>query len=163
MRTKKVLNMAIITLGIYFTYQNSLSLLLNFGSYSTAGTVKSSIEIYTVIMNIIVLIIGLTLITKPTIITKSVKYNEDETNKSVDLFALEQIILKIVSILLIIYNVQVSIFQAASINEYLLLGNHENQITWMKMNILVRLTLAIVGIIIYWKSYNLSKFIFKDR
>lgn len=163
MRTKKVLNMAIITLGIYFTYQNSLSLLLKFGSYSTAGTVKSSIDIYTVIMNIIVLIIGLTLITKPTIITKSVKYNEDETNNSVDLFAIEQIILKIVSILLIIYNVQVSIFQAASINEYLLLGNHENQITWMKMNILVRLTLAIVGIIIYWKSYNLSKFIFKDR
>ena len=114
-------------------------------------------------MNIIVLIIGLILITKPTIITKSVKYNEYETNKFVDLYAIEQIILKIVSILLIIYNVQVSIFQAATINEYLLLGRFEDQIMWMKMDIFVRVTLAIVGIIIYWKSYSISNFIFKDR
>jgi len=163
MRTKKVLNMTIITLGIYYSYQATLSLLLKFGSFSTAGTIKSSIDIYTVIMNIIVLIIGLTLITKPTIITKSVKYNEDETNKFVDLFAIEQIILKIVSVLLIMYNVQVSIFQAATLNEYLLLGSYEDQIMWMKMDIFVRVTLAIVGIIIYWKSYSLSKFIFKDR
>lgn len=162
MQTKKVLNMAIITLGIYYSYQATLSLSLKFGSFSTAGTVKSSIDIYTVIMNIIVLIIGLTLITKPTIITKSVKYNEDET-KAVDLFAIEQIILKIVSILLIMYNVQVSIFQAATINEYLLLGHYEDQIMWMKMDIFVRVALAIVGLIIYCKSNSLSKLIFKDR
>ena len=53
MRTKKVINMAIITLGIYYSYQATLSLLLKFGSFYTAGTIKSSIDIYTVIMNII--------------------------------------------------------------------------------------------------------------
>lgn len=61
MQTKKVLNMAIITLGIYYTYLAILSLLLKFGSFSTS----SNIDIYTVVMNITVLIIGITLISKP--------------------------------------------------------------------------------------------------
>lgn len=159
MQTKKVLNMAIITLGIYYTYLAILSLLLKFGSFSTS----SNIDIYTVVMNITVLIIGITLISKPNLITKSIKYNEVETNKFIDLFAIEQLILKIVSILLIMYNVQVAVFQAGTISEYLLLESYEDHVMWMKMDILIRSILAIIGAIIFWKSYSISKFIFKDR
>ncbi|MDH8676953.1 hypothetical protein QE109_02275 [Fusibacter bizertensis] len=163
MQTKKVLKMAVITLGIYFTYQSSLPLLLKFGSISIGGESKSNIDLFTIVSNLLVLIVGLILIIRPKLITKSIKYDEDETNRFIDLFAIEQIIVKIASILLIMNNVQTSIFQAATINEYLSIGNYENQIIWMKMNILIRIALAIVGIIIYWKSYSISKILFKDR
>jgi len=105
MQTKKVLKMAIITLGIYYTYLATLSLLSKFGSLSISGTEKSIIDLFTFFMSIVVLAIGLLLITKPVIITRSVKFKEDDPNIAIDLSAIEQVILKIVSILLIMYNI----------------------------------------------------------
>ena len=163
MQTKKVLNMAIITLGIYYTYLATLSLLSKFGSLSISGTEKSIIDLFTFFMSIVVLAIGLLLITKPVIITRSVKFKEDDPNIAIDLSAIEQVILKIVSILLIMYNVQVIFFQAATLYEYSLIGGFEDHRMWMIIDIFVRLILVLVGVIVFWKSYIISKFIFKDR
>ena len=163
MQTRRVLNIAVTTVGIYFTYLSILTLLLKFGSFFTSGMSTYNMDKVAIIMNIALLLFGLTLITRPMIITKSVKCREEETNNNFDLSSIEQIIIKIMSILLIVYNFQVSLMQAASINDYLAMENYENHILWMKMNLIVRVILMIIGVIIFLKSYSVSKFIFKEK
>ena len=160
MKTKRILNIMAITLGIYLISKNMEFVFLAFGRRITDFTLHN-IEfgklLSSVISPVIFVLLGVLFISKPYIITPSINQNS-KSHDDYNFAIIEEMIIRVAMIIIVTNNLEIiitqliSLYSNASVSEYFNL---------VKSLLVVRSFLVLLGLAIYFNSKLISNKLFR--
>ncbi|MBS7527649.1 hypothetical protein KHM83_13265 [Fusibacter paucivorans] len=158
---KKIMQLSIVTLGLYYLYRGFVEGILHI----SAVFIKDSFDLnwFTTVPNILMFALGLVLVVKPTVVMKHIKCADELFNHQFDHLAVGQLILKMLSLLLITSNLQIIMAQASAIPSFLEMGSMGDMVSLAYGLICVRGIMVCLGIIVFWKAYEIAGIIYKVR